>query len=111
MLGTLVGGCARISLSKSAQLFDLEPIHVIERRTSSARGRQPSRARGRRAQEEGGQVGFEVNFPSGRARATFEILRILKQTRILGVKLAEILLNLLNCRLRVPLSLEKANFI
>ena len=31
VLGTLVGGCARISLSKSAQLFDLEPIHVIER--------------------------------------------------------------------------------
>ena len=25
VLGTLVGGCARISLSKRAQLFDLEP--------------------------------------------------------------------------------------
>jgi len=66
----------------------------IEERRAQEEGSQASRARGRRAQEEGGQVGFEVSFPSGRARATFEILRILKQTRILGSQ-AEILLNLL----------------
>ena len=50
----------------------------LEERRAQEEGSQASRARGRRAQEEGGQVGFEVNFPSGRARATFEILRILK---------------------------------
>jgi|TARA_B110000495_G_C22594104_1_gene355861 hypothetical protein len=63
----------------------------LEERRAQGEGSQASRARGRRAQEEGGQVGFEVSFPSGRARATFEILRILKQTRILGSQ-AEILL-------------------
>ena len=60
----------------------------LEERRAQGEGSQAS---GRRAQEEGGQVGFEVSFPSGRARATFEILRILKQTRILGSQ-AEILL-------------------
>ena len=67
----------------------------IEERRAQEEGSQASRARGRRAQEEGGQVGFEVSFPSGRARATFEILRILKQTRIFFGSQAEILLNLL----------------
>ena len=83
--GTCTRATSRTSRWRDSEYTFTEGARTrATRRSSSARGRQPSRARGRRAQEEGGQVGFEVSFPSGRARATFEILRILKQTRILG---------------------------
>ena len=93
--GTCTRATSRTSRWRDSEYTFTEGARTrATRRSSSARGRQPSRARGRRAQEEGGQVGFDVSFPSGRTRASFEILRIVKQTRILGSK-TEILLNLL----------------